>query len=118
MHELAVTQDVLNLVLRAAQGGRTTEVKSVTLRIGELRDVVDEWMQRFFDYLSRGTIAEGAQLVIERSPITFVCDCGESLTVGMAELRSDTDIKCPRCGGKRVALSSGREFEILSMEVI
>jgi hydrogenase nickel incorporation protein HypA/HybF len=118
MHELAVTQDVLNVVLRSAQSAGAAEVKGVTLRIGSLRDVVDEWMQRFFDYLSRDTIAERAQLLIERSPITFTCDCGESFTVGMTELRSYADIECPHCGGKKVALSSGREFEIISIEVI
>jgi len=117
MHEIAVTQHVVNIVVRHAEMNAANRVITVRLRIGELRDIVPEWMQRFFDRLSRGTVAEGARLEIERSPITFVCDCGEKFTVSMKKIRAKSEIECPSCGGKAIELSSGREFEILGIEV-
>ena len=121
MHELAITQDVLKVALKHAHRDNANQVESVSLRIGELRDIVDEWMQHFFDYLSRGTIAEGAKLKIERSPIVFKCACGETFAVTLDAFREGLtrkgEVRCFHCGGTKIALDGGREFEILSIEV-
>ncbi len=114
MHELPIIQDVLNIVLEHAQKHGVQKVVSVSLRVGELRDVVEEWMQRFFDYLTKDTVAEGAKLKVERLPVVFRCSCGEEFSVNLRETR---EIRCPRCEGKEVALISGREFEIQGIEV-
>ena len=99
-----------------------TQVKSVNLRIGELRDVIDEWMQRYFDYLTPGTVAEGAQIKIQKAPIIFRCECGKTFTMPIEVFRENLEKKreavCPRCGGTKAALHGGREFLILSIEVI
>ena len=114
MHELSITQDVVKIVLEHAEKNGAQKVLSVNLRVGELRDVVEEWMQRFFDYLSKGTLAEGAKLKIERLPVIFSCSCGETFSANIKEKR---DITCPRCEGRDVTLISGREFEIIGIEV-
>ena len=122
MHELAVTQHVFNIVLRHAESNGAKKVIGVNLRIGELRDIVDDWMQKFFDHLSRGTIVEGAKLNIERLPIVFRCECGESFPVNFKEFlgggKGEEGITCPHCGGAKAALFSGKEFEIQGIEVI
>jgi hydrogenase nickel incorporation protein HypA/HybF len=115
MHELAVTQDVLNIVLRHAEANKALKVVRVQLRIGELRDILDEWMQRMFDLLSRKTIAEGAKLVIERIPVAFRCECGETFSINIRETVSK---ECPDCGGQKTALCTGREFDIVAIEVL
>ena len=115
MHELSITQDVFNIVLKHAEANRARKVVRVNLRIGELRDIVDEWMQRMFDLLSRKTIAEGAKLVIERIPVTFRCECGETFEVNIRETISK---QCPRCKGENTTLSTGREFDIVAIEVL
>ena len=114
MHELSITQDVVKIVLEHAQMHGVHKVVGVNLRVGELRDVVDEWMQRFFDYLSKGTIAEGAKLKIERLPVIFRCKCEETFTVNIRETR---EIACPRCSGTNLVLISGREFDVQGIEV-
>ena len=114
MHELSITQDVVKVVLEDAERHGAHRVVNVSLRIGELRDVVEEWMQRFFDYLSKGTMAEGAKLKIEWVPVVFRCDCEETFS---ANIRESRGIICPGCGGKGFALISGREFEIQGIEV-
>ena len=114
MHELSITQDVVKIVLEHAQMHGVRKVVGVNLRVGELRDVVDEWMQRFFDYLTKDTIAEGAQLKIERVPVVFRCAYDETFPVN---IRDRGDIACPCCNGTNVVLVSGREFEVQGIEV-
>jgi hydrogenase nickel incorporation protein HypA/HybF len=116
MHELAVTESILNIVLKNAKASQAKKVVSVGLRIGEMTDLQDEWVQRYFDYLSKSTIAEGAALKIERSPVVFRChDCGEPFKVNIHEIK---DFACPKCGGEKVSFVSGREFIIKDLEVL
>lgn len=116
MHELPVIQSMMNVVIRHANAGRAGRVISISLRIGELSDLADEWMQRYFDYVSRGTIAEGAVLKIERSPVILKCEgCSREFA---AEANRRGGNRCPDCGGERLALVSGREFQIREIEVI
>jgi hydrogenase nickel incorporation protein HypA/HybF len=117
MHEMAVTEDVLKIALRHAEKNGAKQVVRINLRIGELRDIVDEWMQRFFDYLNRDTIAAGAKLHIERSPVVFRCDCGETFPIKFKVIVENRSIPCPRCNGVNTVLFSGKEFKIQSIEV-
>lgn len=115
MHELPITESILKIVLKHAEADGADKVVSVSLRIGEMSDIVDEWLQRYFDYLSKGTPAEGAALRIERSPVIFRCEgCGESFAVNIREAR---EIVCPKCSGGKATLVSGREFFINHIEV-
>jgi len=116
MHELPVTENILKVVLRHAEEAKAEKIVSVSLRIGELSDIIEEWLQRYFDYLSKDTPAEGAALRIERVPVIFRCEgCGESFPVKVREVR---EIVCPSCGGGKAAFVSGREFFIKNIEVI
>lgn len=115
MHELSVTESILNIVLRYAVANRVQKVEIINLKIGEMADLVDECIQNYFDYLSRGTIAEGAVLKIQRAPVVFQCvSCKNSYRVS---IKDNENMQCPSCGGEKAALVSGREFYIESMEV-
>ena len=85
------------------------------MRIGGLSDLVNEWVQRYFDHLSRGTIAEGAVIRIERIPTTFRCDgCGH---VFPADPRTREAIRCPLCSSAEMTLATGRECFVQQIEV-
>ncbi len=116
MHELQVTQRILDIVLRHAKANDVNKVISIQLKIGELSDLEDEWVQKYFDYLSKDTIAKNAKLKIERTPVVMKCDeCGYSFEVNIKEVK---DIQCPECAHKKSTLMSGREYYIKDMEVI
>lgn len=116
MHELQVTERILGIVLKYASADNASKVISINLKIGELSDLEDEWLQDYFNYLSKDTIAEEAKLKIERVPVVMECDeCGHSFTVNIREIR---DIECPECGNKQSTLISGREYQIQNLEVI
>lgn len=115
MHELPVTDEILKVVLKHARRNNVQRVVSIHLQIGKLSDLADEWIQRYFDHLSKGTLAEGARLKIERMPIKMQCNaCSQTYEVGMADLEN---LVCPHCSEESALLLSGREYYIKDMEV-
>ena len=115
MHELPVTRSILGVVLRHAEANGVEKVVAVHLSVGALSDLEPEWLQQYFDHLSRGTVAEGAQLRVNRSPLTFFCEpCAEEYPATREELEIAA---CPRCGSRDNALVSGTGYMVESMEV-
>jgi hydrogenase nickel incorporation protein HypA/HybF len=112
MHELSVTQGMLDIVLRHAQQAGAQRITQIHLVIGDLSSIVDDSVQFYFDFISQDTIAEGAQLVFQRTLATFHCrDCGNTFTP------NQRDLTCPQCGGTKVEVVAGNEFRVESIEV-
>jgi hydrogenase nickel incorporation protein HypA/HybF len=102
-------------VLKHAEMNSVRKVTAIHLQVGKLSDLEDDWIQRYFDYLSKGTIAEGAKLKIERTPVTVRCNtCSRSYEADIARMG---DLVCPACGEKGGTLLSGREYTVKEMEV-
>jgi hydrogenase nickel incorporation protein HypA/HybF len=76
MHELALTQEIVAIVCRAAGDRR---VHKVTLEIGEWSCAAPASIEFCFEVVARGTCAEGAQLDIRRID-------GDDLTVRTMEI--------------------------------
>jgi hydrogenase nickel incorporation protein HypA/HybF len=116
VHELPVIKSVLDVCVRNAEANGAHKVLSIELKVGKMSDLEAEWMQRYFDFVSKGTLAEGAKLVIERTPVVLKCQgCAEEFEVN---LRSREETTCPVCGGANYSLISGREYYINTMEVL
>jgi len=116
MHELPITKRILDIALEHARGHKVARIVRIHLKIGALSDLENEWIQRYFDYLSRGTVAENARLAITRSPIVMRCrGCARSFEVAREELGQ---VRCPGCSASRLELVSGREYLVENMEVL
>jgi len=116
VHELQVTKRILDIALEHAKGHEVRRIAVIHLRIGALSDLEDEWLQRYFTYLSRGTLADRARLAIERMPIVVRCSgCSKSFEVEKSALDAAA---CPGCGESRCELVSGREYVVANMEVV
>ena len=116
MHELPVTKSICEIVLRHAAKNDAVRVVSVTLEVGALSDLQREWVQRYFDHLSRDTVAEGAWLDIDRVPAVFRCNrCGQQFEVSSL---LEGDFGCGRCRSADVVLVSGKQYLVKSIEVI
>ena len=115
MHELAVTKSILNLALDQTARNGGTEILSIHLVIGELRNLEENWIQRYFDYIARGTLAQGATIKVTKTPVLFACQsCGGSFS---PDLRIDQRVVCPHCGSFEYDLVSGRELTLEKIEV-
>jgi hydrogenase nickel incorporation protein HypA/HybF len=116
MHELPVINSILKIVEEHAVENQVKKVVAVHLQVGELSDLEDKWMQQYFDNLSKGGIAQGAKLKIERIPVVMKCDdCGMSFVI---DIKDDTLSVCPGCGSKSQTMVSGREYFIKHLEAI
>jgi hydrogenase nickel incorporation protein HypA/HybF len=112
MHELAVTENIVNITLAKAGEAQANKIIKINLVVGELSGFVPDCIQFYFDSLSKNTIAQGAALHFESVPAQLRCrDCS---TVFRPE---DTLWSCPKCGGRSVEISKGRELYIESVEV-
>jgi hydrogenase nickel incorporation protein HypA/HybF len=111
---LGITRDVLKTVLRHAVINSVERVTSVTLLASPLHALDSEWIQRYFDYLSRGTLAEGARLRVNRSPLEMKCgSCGLEFTTNSTD---PSFVHCPECGTGPCTLHSPPPVTIDSME--
>ena len=112
MHELSITQSILDISLKAAKEQHATRIRAIRLKIGAFSGVVPECVQMYLDVLAKGTPAEGAKIETETIPLRVQCrDCGAT---GEIDRRH---IACPVCGSVNLHRISGREFLVDSLEV-
>lgn len=112
MHELAITENILNLAVSHAEQAGANQVTDLYLVIGQLSSVVDDSVQFYWDMICAGTICEGATLHFERIPAQIQCrDCQQTYTI------PDGIAPCPHCGGVEVHVIQGEEFRLDSIGV-
>jgi hydrogenase nickel incorporation protein HypA/HybF len=116
MHELSVTEEIFKIVLKHARKNKMRKVTVVRLEIGALSDLAEQWIQRYFDKISKGSIAEGARISVSRKQCVFVCTrCSTEFPVDLAK---DAVTSCPGCGGTPIRMVSGNEYCVFNMEGI
>lgn len=114
MHELSVTKSIFTIVQRHAEKHGVKKVHAVNLEIGALSDLQNEWIQRYFDHLSKGSVAEGARLCITRLPAVFRCNrCKEQFELETLPL---DELSCKYCHSDKISLISGKEYTVKNME--
>jgi hydrogenase nickel incorporation protein HypA/HybF len=107
MHELSVASAVVDTALRHAEGRR---LLVITLRVGELRQVIPDSLAFYWDVVTRETPAEGARLEQVVVPVRMRCEaCAH-------EFEPELMFRCPECGGAGEVLA-GDELEVDSIEV-
>lgn len=112
MHELSLCQalvDQLEAVSAANGGGR---VELVRLRVGPLSGVEAALLQHAFPIAAAGSIAAGAELVIQASPL--LVECGEC---GTRTEAAPNRMLCGQCNSFRVRTVSGDEMLLESVEL-
>lgn len=108
MHELSITQSLIEAVL-AGIGER--KVTAVNVQVGPLSGVLPDAMRFCFDVASAGTPLAGAQLMIDEPRGLGRCrSCGDEFEL------ADLILLCP-CGSADVEVVSGRELMLMSVEV-
>jgi len=118
VHELSLTQNILNTALKYARKTNSQKVVTVVLRLGALRDIQKEWIAHYFAYISKGTAAENAEILILVDPIVCRCnDCGKEFEIDR-ETYTGEAIRCPQCTAANFVLISGTAFRIEGIEVI
>jgi hydrogenase nickel incorporation protein HypA/HybF len=108
MHELALTESVVDAVTERLPGARITCVR---LEIGALSGVVADSVRFCFDLVTEGTPLEGARLeIIETAGRCRCRACGD-------DFEPDGPIPICPCGNVEVTVVAGQEFKIASVQV-
>lgn len=112
MHELAVTENLLEIAVRHGKTAGAKKISNLYLVIGQLSSIVDDSVQFYWDIISKGTVAEGARLHFQRKSVELVCkECGHQFTP------IDNDLSCPACGSIQIKVISGEEFYLEAIDV-
>lgn len=112
MHELALSESILHIVLEHAKTCNIRRIRMVRLEIGALSCVEPDALRFCFDAVTRGTPAEGAVLDVVAEPGEAWCwDC--SAAVPLPERAA----ACPRCGGYQLTIRAGEAMRVREMEV-
>jgi hydrogenase nickel incorporation protein HypA/HybF len=108
VHELAIAESIVEAVCTRAADRK---VRRVIVRIGALTAVVPASLQFCFGLAVEDTVAEGAKLEIDWRPGAALCHaCGAEVAL------DDPILLCP-CGSADLAVTAGRELQIVAMEV-
>ena len=112
MHELAVTQNILDLALDEAKAAQANRISKISLVIGELSGVVRDSVEFYFDFLRKDSLAADATLEFTMIPAQLKCrDCQTEFNP------QDSLWICPNCKSVNIDLLAGRDCYIESIEV-
>jgi len=112
MHELSICEGLLGILEDVARREGVTRICRIRLRFGALAYVEPQALEFAFEAVTRGTVAEGAELTFEIQPAEAHCeDCGHDFAV---ERRA---VPCPQCGSNRLAIHGGTEMRVMALEV-
>jgi hydrogenase nickel incorporation protein HypA/HybF len=111
MHELSIAENIIDIIKNELPKHKLTKVTHIKLRIGAMRQIVPESLQFGFEFLSKNTPLEGAQIHIENTVITAHCRQCSSDFVIQNWLES-----CPVCQKNDFELISGKELEVVEFE--
>lgn len=112
MHELSVTKGVLKLCIEEGEKYKVNKINKIKIKVGELTGLVPNCIAYYFNIVSKGTIAEEAEIIVEKVPVTINCEqCGFEGELGKNKYY------CPSCNGIKYKIIKGREFYLDTMEV-
>ena len=112
MHEFSLISAVIETLedFSAQQG--LGPIKKISLRVGQMRQVIPATMQFAFKTAREGTALSEAELELIESPIVIRCPkCGREWG------GEHMGLICPYCGCDNAQMSQGMELEIDSVEV-
>jgi len=112
MHELSLLENVREILEDHAQSQKFSKVSRVTLEIGKLSCIEPDALRFGFDVVMKGSLVEGAELMItELNGLGRCQQCGQNTVM---EVLYDP---CGHCG-RPLTVVQGMEMKIKDLVVI
>lgn len=112
MHELSVCQALVDQLTELTRREAAQRVTAVVLRVGPMSGVVPELLQHAFPFAAADTVADGATMRFEASPVRVACQrCGAESDAEPGRL------VCGTCGDWHTRLIGGDELLLVSVEL-
>jgi hydrogenase nickel incorporation protein HypA/HybF len=113
MHELSIAMSIIEGASQEAISQGATRVHAVHLKLGPLSGVVKDALMFSYELACEGTFLQGSELVIEETPVVVYCpNCEMEQT-----LDSIQRFCCPACGTLTPDVVSGKELELVAIEI-
>jgi hydrogenase nickel incorporation protein HypA/HybF len=112
MHELGIAQNILQIVQQSVAKELEADVREIRLRVGQLSGIVPDSLEFCFSVIVNETGMKRARLRIEQVPIISRCkECSHRFQM------DDLGFSCPECKSVSLELISGRELEVVEIEL-
>ena len=74
MHELGIVLSIADKVMEIAEANQLTEIKAITMQIGEISSVIPDYLKKCFPAaVERSPLFENTELKIEILPARYTC---------------------------------------------
>jgi len=111
MHEFSIVSNLFEIMEDVAKENNLIRIDKVVLTVGKMRQVVPVAMEMAFEAVTKGTIAENAELELEFLPIQMKCNaCGHNFDV------EENVYLCPSCDSVQLEMIQGQELIIKHIE--
>jgi len=112
MHELALAQNIMNLINEEQTRHNFTKVETIKLSAGGFCGIDPHALSFAFEIVRAGSCAAEAELDLQIDPIKITCrQCGFS-----ASVEHGVSI-CPQCKSSEIMWDGDSHFDIVSLEV-
>lgn len=102
---------LMHIIEEEAHRHAVERITRVRLAVGLFTVVEPMALRACFELFAEGSVAEGAELVVELVPASGLClRCGARFEMRTVRCR------CPECGSDELDGSGGREFTVTGLE--
>ena len=112
MHELAIAEEIRDIVLKKLRENKRSRVTAVKLVFGEMTSIVPEALTFAFESVSEMTPMSGAKIHVKIVKSKGrCCNCGRVFRI------IDLNYICPKCSSTDIKIISGREMTVQTIDM-
>ena len=112
MHELSIALSIVDLAAEEAER-RAARIVSIHLKLGPLAGVIKEALLSAYELAREGSPVADSRLLIEETAVLIYCPT----CVARRPVASIQQMCCSQCGTPTREIVSGRELEVVALEV-
>jgi len=113
MHEMGIAMQIVEIAAASIpKNVENVQVERVNIKVGKLSAIVPESLRFCFEIVAKDTPVSGAKLMIEEVPVVARCnECSAEWTI------TGPVFTCVKCNSGSIQILSGRELDIVSIEI-
>ena len=118
MHELGVISNLVDSSEHLAAQNGIHKLGYIKIDVGEMSGVVSQFMRNLWKIGTKGTILEGAELIVNDIKAIVECaDCAEQFSLMESADENNDKPCCPKCGSMNFFLVNDDCKEIVITEL-
>ena len=112
MHEVAIAQEIIEIVKGYLPKTNNVSVKSIKVDLGDFSNIMPDALKFGFEVLIQDSELKGALLELNHIPLKIRCNsCGTE-----SELE-EPFFYCPKCSSGSVVIITGTEMRVVEIEL-